>query len=124
MKLFGLTQRDDDLVRLKVFDNPASAHSLRILLEASGIQAMVTGEETNATFGGIGLGDAGVVGVQVMVRRADLEDAKLVMLEVPAASEILVSAWNCSCGEEVDEGFFVCWSCGSELEEHADPDTQ
>ena len=91
------------------------AHSVRILLEASGIAATVTGEESNLTFGGfIGLGDAGLVGVQVYVRRQDLELAKRVMLEVPAASDVLFPAWECDCGASVDEGFTVCWACGLE----------
>ena len=98
-------QRDDDLVRLKSFDHAIPAHSLRLLLEASGIEAVVSGEETNTTFGPMGLGDGGAVGVLVLVKRTDLEDATKVMLQVPAASEILIPAWNCDCGEDVDEGF-------------------
>ena len=58
------------------------------------------------------LNETGLVGVDVLVRREDLEDAKLIMLEVPAASEVLYPAWQCVCGANVDEGFSVCWSCG------------
>lgn len=117
MKFLEPPKRDDDLVKLTTFPGSLPAHSLRILLEASGIQAVVTGEETNATFGGPGMGGAGMVGVAILVRRIDLEDAKRVMLEVPAAAEVLVPSWNCQCGEIVDEGFSICWSCGLEFPE-------
>jgi hypothetical protein len=120
MKYFEPPKRDDDLVRLSTFPGPLPAHSLRILLEACGVKAVVTGEESNSTFGGPGMGDAGMVGVQVLVHRADYEEAKQIMLEVPAAAEVLLPAWNCQCGVEVDEGFAICWACGFELEEHWD----
>jgi hypothetical protein len=117
MRFLEPPKRDDDLVRLSTFPNSLLAHSLRILLEACGVQAVVTGEESNATFGGPGMGDAGMVGVQILVRRDDFEDAQRIMLEVPAASEVLVPSWNCQCGVEVDEGFSICWSCGVEFEQ-------
>jgi hypothetical protein len=117
MRFLEPPKRDDDLVRLSTFPSSLPAHSLRILLEACGVQAVVTGEESNATFGGPGMGDAGMVGVQILVRRDDFEDAQRIMLEVPAASEVLVPSWNCQCGVEVDEGFSICWSCGVEFEQ-------
>jgi hypothetical protein len=121
MKLFKFRERDDDLVRLATFEHSMQAHSVRILLEASGIPATVAGEESNLTFGGfVGLGDAGLVGVQVYVRRQDLEIAKQVMSEVPLAADVLFPSWSCDCGAEVDEGFSVCWSCGNEIEEAVD----
>jgi len=110
MKLFKT--RDDDLVRLAVFQQPLDAHSLRILLDANGIKASVTGEESNATFGAVGLGDAGLVGVQVLVKRSDFDEATIIMNEIPAASDAIIPNWKCACGEDVDEGFGVCWSCG------------
>ena len=121
MKFFKFAKRDDDLVRLATFEHSMEAHSVRILLEASGIQATVTGEESNLTFGGfIGLGDAGLVGVQVYVKRTDLAMAKRVMLEVPSASNVLFPAWQCPCGAEVDEGFSICWACGKDADNLAD----
>ena len=120
MKFLKPPQREDDPVLLTTFSSPLPAHSLRILLEACGVQAVVTGEETNATFGGPVMSDLGLASVQIFVRRNDYEDARKIMLEVPAAAEILVSSWNCQCGAEVDEGFSVCWSCGIELEFHWD----
>ena len=104
-------ERNDDLVALASFKTPTEAHLLKLLLEANGIQAAVTGEQANAAFG-FGSGtDANVFGVKVMVKRNDLPEAKLVM-QVPAAADVMIPAWNCGCGAEVDEGFSICWSCG------------
>ena len=108
----------DHLTRLAVFPEACAAHSLRILLEACGIRAFVTGDHlfTDA----IGAVPSGLVGVEVLVRQGDLAMAKKVMHEVPAAAEILIPAWICECGADVDQGFSVCWSCGHELEPEVD----
>ena len=118
MRFLEPPQRDDDLVLLSTFSSPLPAHSLRILLEACGVQAVVTGEETNAIFGGPVMSELELAGVQIFVRRNDLKDAKKIMLEVPAAAETLLPAWDCRCGAQVDEGFSICWSCGFEIEFH------
>lgn len=121
MRFFKSQPQDDDLVKLAVFSEPCAAHSLRILLEAHGIATSVTGEESNA-LGGTALFESGLVAVQVHVRRQDFDEAKLIMEEVPAASETLIPEWICQCGEQVDRGFSVCWSCGNQYDD--DPDTE
>ena len=91
-------------VKLAQFDNAMPAHSMRILLEANGIDARVHGDfavEIGAT-----------IAVTLVVRESDLAIAKRVIAEVPAASEVLVPEWICDCGETVDQGFQICWSCG------------
>ncbi len=117
-------ERDDDIVTLKKFSHALEAHSLRVLLEASGIHALVTGEEANSLIG-LPLLPAGALGagVEVRVRREDFETAKLVMQEVPAASDVLIPPWTCSCGADVDQGFSVCWSCGKDFDETMDANT-
>ena len=109
MKLFR--EREDDLVTLASFTTGGEAHVLRLLLEANGIQAAVTGEESNATFGFGTATDPNVFGVKVLVKRMDVSEAQLIM-QVPAAADVLIPAWTCACGEDVDQGFAVCWSCG------------
>ena len=91
-------------VKIAQFDNAIPAHSMRILLEANGVQAHVQGE--------FSLEIGGTDSVAVVVRESDLAIAQRVVAEVPAASEILVPEWICDCGETVDKGFQVCWSCG------------
>lgn len=105
-------QRDDDLVLLAQFDNPPAAHNVRLLLEAHSIDATVQNEESSAVLGGSIFGQIGLFKVELFVLRSDYADAKMVMEQVPAAAEILIPEWNCQCGETVDAGFAVCWSCG------------
>ena len=105
-------QRDDDLVSLAKFHTPSEAHSVRLLLQAHGIAATVHNEESNALFGTSLLGQTGLFSVEVFVKRAEFEEAKIIMDEVPAAAETLIPQWTCDCGENVDSGFSVCWSCG------------
>ena len=56
--------------------------------------------------------------------RQDFEAAKQLidkMLEdVEEEEQEEVPAWVCDCGEEVDEGFFVCWACGAEYQSSGD----
>ena len=94
----------DKYVKLAVFDIAMPAHSMRILLEANGIDAQVLGDFVVEI--------TGAQAVSVVVRETDLAIAKRVIAEVPAASEIMVPEWTCDCGETVDRGFQVCWSCG------------
>ena len=83
-------------------------------LSENGIPAWVTGGEGVRIFGD-GLAAAGLVGVDVRIRTIDLEAARLVLAELQKdSSSPSPLSWKCECGEEVDEGFAVCWSCGSE----------
>ena len=94
--------RPDSLVVVAEFRNVLEAHSTRILLEANGIRAVVIGDAISET---------GLEPIVVYVHRENLELAQTVIQEIPAASEVLIPAWNCACGAEVDAGFNVCWSC-------------
>ena len=91
-------------VRLAEFNNPMPAHSMRILLEANGIDAQVHGDFSAEI--------AGIDCVSVVVRESEWAIAQRIITEVPAAAEVLVPEWTCDCGATVDEGFQVCWSCG------------
>ncbi len=106
-------ERDDDLVPIQRFVSSTAAHSLRILLEAHGIQAAVVNEESTSTLGTNIFGNQSPIGIEVCVQRQHVEDATLIMNEVPAAAEALIPEWVCKCGETVDAGFSVCWSCGA-----------
>ncbi len=104
-------ERDDDLVLLAQFDNPPAAHNVRLLLEAHSIDATVQNEESNASLGGSIFGQTGLFKVELFVRRSDFDEAKIIMEQVPAAAEVLIPQWQCQCGETVDAGFSICWSC-------------
>ena len=95
---------EEKYVRLAEFSSPISAHSVRILLEANGVEAQVHGDFSAEI--------AAIDCVFVMVRESELAIAQRIVTEVPAAAEALVPEWVCDCGATVDEGFQVCWSCG------------
>ena len=98
----------DRLARVAEFSSSISAHSVRILLEAHGVKATVVGDVMNET---------GLELVSVYIHANQIETARMIMRDVPAASEVLIPSWICSCGAEVDAGFHCCWSCGEEAEE-------
>ncbi|MEL7497749.1 MAG: DUF2007 domain-containing protein [Planctomycetota bacterium] len=95
----------DQLVIIAALADGLTAHSMRLLLEASGIQAFVTGDFPS---------EHGADEVHVMVREQDRELAQQIVSEVPQASEVLIPEWVCECGATVDAGFHLCWSCGAE----------
>lgn len=100
--------RDESLEKVGEFDGPLAAHSVRILLEANGIPAVVFGDASNET---------GLEPVLVYVHKKNIELARRVIEEVPAAAEVLIPAWVCQCGEQVDAGFNMCWSCSEPYRE-------
>ena len=54
---------------------------------------------------------------QVYVHKEDLEIASVVLdnFIAESASEMPTEPWICpSCGEEIDGGFDICWSCQAE----------
>jgi len=60
----------------------------------------------------LGIGELPAIGL--IVTRSNFEKAKALLAELQEAQNETCPAWTCSCGEEVDEGFFACWSCGNE----------
>ena len=105
---------DKELVTIARFEDELEAHMLRNELNNQGIPAMVAGN--NAT--GFGL-DGISASVQVNVRKIDEELAKefIKQLAEEEANAPTIEEWKCPCGETVDEGFYVCWSCGFDYED-------
>lgn len=99
--------RPESLEAVAEFRNVLEAHSVRILLEANGIPAVVMGDAISET---------GLEPILVYVHRENMELAQTVIREVPAAAEVLIPEWNCKCGEKVDAGFNICWSCSEPFE--------
>ena len=95
------------LVTVAEFRNALEAHSTRILLEANGIPAVVIGDA---------ISEMGLEPISVHVHRENVELAHRVIREVPPAAEILIPEWICRCGEQVDAGFNMCWSCNQPIE--------
>ena len=110
---------DKNLVRLAAFEHEYEAILLKNNLNDNGVPAWVTGGDGVNTFGA-GLTAAGLVGVDVRIRKIDLEAARVILAEMEEDSSTNLPAWKCECGEDVDEGFAVCWSCGSEWDSKND----
>ena len=75
-----------------------------------GIDAKLHGEEHSA----LGLDLDGPEAIEVIVKRKDYDAAKAILDELKSTEADPIPAWKCECGEEVDEGFAVCWSCQAE----------
>ena len=102
----------DEIQLGKVCETEAKEQALlfKAVLEQEGIDVMVKGLESSA------LGEAldGADVVELFSPVTDVERAKRIVDEILAEDEAPIPAWTCECGENVDEGFFVCWSCQAE----------
>lgn len=98
-----------EYVIIRAYEFEDEAHLDRSVLDGAGIESRVLGSET-AGFGTLS-NDAAF---QLIVARDDLDRAVEILKQAAAEeTELQVPAWTCACGEDVDEGFAVCWSCGS-----------
>ena len=103
----------EELVIAQVYEFEDEAHLARSVLDAGGVDAKVLGSET-AGFGGLS-NDAAF---QLVVRRDLFEKARELLENIESDdTEETVPAWTCHCGEEVDEGFAICWACGADWPE-------
>ncbi len=103
----------DHLVRLGLFPGEIQALHAQALLKEANIKASLVDPEG----GGFGLGLDVDEQFELIVNQKDFEAAKKLIEEMEAAEEgEPVPAWTCACGEEVDEGFGICWSCGAEYQ--------
>ena len=85
-------------------------------LNDHGIPAWVTGGDGVNTFGA-GLTAAGLVGVDVRIHKINESLARSILDSQEVAQKKETPAWRCRCGAQVDAGFEVCWSCGTDVEE-------
>ena len=108
-----------ELVTIASFGTVAEAHAARSLLDSHGILAFVANEETNTALFHVG---TALGGVKLETASTDAEQA-IEILEAAAADDAAQSSpWLCSpCNEEVEAGFDLCWSCGGQRDEVADP---
>ena len=103
----------DSLVSIGSFPNAIAAEQVRIVLAAEGIQAFVEGGNTNTMLSHVG---SALGGVSLTVRESDAERA-LQLLQDSDFDDVS-DAWHCrDCGEDIEAGFEVCWSCGKNRDE-------
>jgi len=107
------------LVTLAEFSNSIEAHAFKDLLTLNGIASRVTNEEAAASLG-IMAGTTSSFSPAVMIREEDSEAGlalKQEFLAADLANTTTVEEWTCRCGETVDAGFEVCWSCQAGYED-------
>lgn len=107
------------LLVLATFDNSIDAHLFRNELESNGIPASVNNENTTAIFGATITGPSSAFWVEVLIMEADAERGLEIKNEWNSRREVdhassEIPEWFCTCGETVDEGFAICWSCGAQ----------
>lgn len=101
---------EDDLVRVADFESETQAQLAQSILKENGINSSMNGADTSA----FGMNIDGPEGVELIVRRGDHDRAKELLDNLEAEEFDEIPAWTCGCGESVDEGFGMCWSCGAE----------
>lgn len=104
---------DSNFVKLVVYDSESQAILAKAVLEENDIHVNVSGLEPNA----LGIALDGEDAIELFVLEADLERARGLVADLEIQEEgDPIPAWTCKCGEDVDEGFFVCWNCGTEYQ--------
>ena len=102
----------NEFVRAGLFKSEFEALHAKAVLEDNGIKCTIPPPDSNA----FGVSLDGEEEVELIVARPDLEQATALIAELEAPQEIDIPEWTCQCGEQVDEGFAVCWSCGAEYQ--------
>ena len=108
------------LIVLSTFDNSVDAHLFKNELENNGIQASINNETTTAIFGATIAGSSSAFWIEVLIMESDANRALEIKNSWNSDSadgdDGGIAEWICKCGETVDEGFALCWNCGSEME--------
>jgi hypothetical protein len=99
-----------ELAKLCETETEHEALMVKAMLDEEGIKVMIKGLESSA------FGDAldGADWIELFVPKQQLTDAKALVDDIQSEDEAPIPAWTCECGEDVDAGFFVCWSCQAE----------
>jgi len=111
--------------RVYIARGSAEAHLIRAFLENDGIEAVVRGEDLSAVFGGIPIDGDSLPSVWVLddadydralgLVKQSLRDSEADRGETAAGPD-----WHCPrCGETVDGGLFICWSCSTARDEES-----
>lgn len=100
------------MTRLMVMESDVEANFFKGVLEDNDIHCIVSGLDGSA----LGAALDGPDEIEMYVYAEDFEKAKEVIVGILDEEGDPIPAWTCKCGEDVDEGFGVCWSCGVEYE--------
>ena len=108
------------MVRLLVVESDVEANFYKGALLENGIKAMVKGMDGSA----FGAALDGPDEIEVYVYADDVEKSKVIIIELVDEDGDEIPAWTCQCGEDVDEGFGVCWSCGADYDGAGSPENE
>ena len=102
----------EDLVTIASYGSPHEASIAKATLDAENIQAYLMGAEVANTLWYVG---TALGGVKLQVAQRDADRATDVLGAIKSTDKSKsIAPWKCpNCGAEVDEGFEVCWSCGT-----------
>lgn len=104
---------DQPYQEIAVFNSEVVALDAQAYLLDHSIEARLGGMEGSAL--GVSLEGGDLIKISVPIDK--IEEAVRLLEELTASEseESVVPAWTChQCGEEVDEGFAICWNCGAE----------
>ena len=102
------------LTKLYVAANGVDAHMLEALLKQEGIQAVVRGDDSVPLQGG------NLFKMEIRPSVWVLDDERLPRARAladdfgrgPSSASGPPVTWDCRCGEQIEEQFTECWSCG------------
>ena len=106
---------EKSMTRLAVLETDVEANFFKGILEDNDIHCLVSGVEASA----LGVALDGPDLIELFVYQSDLDQAKELIMAVMEEEGDEIPGWTCQCGEEVDEGFGVCWSCGAEYKSNS-----
>lgn len=99
------------LVTVATFSTTTEAAIARATLEQAGIRAWLQEEVTG---GQLQFGSA-LGGIKLQVADVDAETSRNVLSSLQMESSTNPPPWNCpGCGQEIGDGFEICWHCGHE----------
>lgn len=101
---------ETEFVRAGLFESEMAALHAKAVLEDNNIRATIPPPDSGA----FGVSLEGEEEIELIVERKDLAAAQALIAEIETPDADPVPEWTCKCGEQVDEGFAVCWSCNAE----------
>jgi len=111
---------DQTMETVAVYPSITEASIVRGRLDQAGIRSWLQEELTAGQPFYFGAGSAGI---KLQVASGDLQQVReLIADEGKTGPDSNAPPWTCPrCGNEVDGGFEICWSCQAAREQHPEP---
>ncbi|MFT5303900.1 MAG: hypothetical protein ACI814_004722 [Mariniblastus sp.] len=115
----AMAMEEKEFVRLLFVDTDVEANYFKTALEENKIHVLVKGLDDLA----FGAALDGPDQIEMFVYADDFEQAKALIVDILDDDSDEIPAWTCKCGEDVDEGFGACWSCGADYVGESDAES-